>query len=282
MVARTFRHEVGDLLQTVYSSIAILRSRLPAGAESERRLLADFHAQAEACKFKLDAIQDLTCPLKLNVGPTNLAEVVAGLAARLGPRYPQLQLRVEAPRSLPLTADGQRLGQVGHMLLLNACQVAHKEVQVHVGQDDQGRRRMGHDRRWSRRQRGAAVVVDGAVLNDAFRPIRPGSGAARRVVEMHGGSRVGRQPARRRIPRLADAAGGRAVIRPVANPTTVATRRNYRESCPYRRLSAGMAAEPATLDKKRGIRPSHGCRPLTFGIRFASIRRQAPVPGCWA
>ena len=138
MVARTFRHEVGDLLQTVYSSVAILRSRLPAGAESERRLLADLHAQAEACKFKLDAIQDLTCPLKLNVGPTNLAEVVVGLAARLGPRYPHLQLRVEAPRSLPLTADGQRLGQVGHMLLLNACQVAHKEVQVHVGQDDQG------------------------------------------------------------------------------------------------------------------------------------------------
>ncbi len=139
MVARTFRHEVGDLLQTVYSAVAILRSRLPAGAESERRLLTELHAQAEACKFKLDALQDLACPLKLNVGPTNLAEVVVGLAARVGPRYPQLQLRVEAPRSLPLTADGPRLGQVGHMLLMNACQAAQKEVRVHVGQDDQGR-----------------------------------------------------------------------------------------------------------------------------------------------
>ena len=139
MVARTYRHEVGDLLQTVYSSVAILRSPLPAGADAERRLLGELHTQAEACKFKLNALQDLTCPLKLNVGPTNLAEIVVGLAARIGPRYPQLQLRVEAPRSLPLTADGQRLGQVGHMLLVNACQAAQKEVQVRVGQNDQGR-----------------------------------------------------------------------------------------------------------------------------------------------
>jgi signal transduction histidine kinase len=130
MVARTLRHEVGDLLQTVYSAIAILRARLPADAESERRLLTELHTQAETCKFKLDAVQDLTCPLKLNCGPTNLADVAAGLAARLGPRFPNVGLNIEGPRALSVVADGPRLSQVGHLLLLNAFQAAQREVRL--------------------------------------------------------------------------------------------------------------------------------------------------------
>ena len=73
-------------------------SRLPPTADNEGRLLTELHTQAETCKFKLDAVQDLTCPMKLHVGPTNLADVVIGLAARIGPRFPQVQLHVEAPR----------------------------------------------------------------------------------------------------------------------------------------------------------------------------------------
>ena len=188
MVARTLRHEVGDLLQTIYSAIAILRSRLPAGAENERRLLTELHTQAETCKFKLDAVQDLTCPIKLNVGPTNLAEVVMGLAARLGPRFPQVQLHVEAPRSLPLTADGQRLGQVGHLLLINACQSAEREVRMQVTSGADGRVE------WS-------IADDGPGANEEqlgwlaepfttthFAQFGLGLALARRVAELHGGT----------------------------------------------------------------------------------------------
>jgi signal transduction histidine kinase len=188
MVTRTLRHEVGDLLQTIYSVIAILRGRLPAASEMEHRLLKELHTQAEMCKFKLDAVQDLTCPLSLNCGPTNLADIILGLTARIGPRFPQIQLVVDAPRSLPIVVDGQRLGQVGHLLLVNACQAAQQTVRVHLASREEGRVE------WS-------ICDDGSGANPEqlswltkpfstahFAQFGLGVALARRVVDLHGGA----------------------------------------------------------------------------------------------
>ena len=51
-VARTLRHEVGDLLQTVYSAVAILQERLPPGQTLERRLLGDLRARRKALQVR--------------------------------------------------------------------------------------------------------------------------------------------------------------------------------------------------------------------------------------
>jgi signal transduction histidine kinase len=129
-IARTLRHEVGDLLQTVYSTVAILQERLPKDQHLERRLLADLRSRAETCKQELDAVHDLICPLALTVAPVDLAEVVAGLVATFTTRFPALQIQHESPGSLPTVADARRLAQAGALLLLSACQAAQHKVHV--------------------------------------------------------------------------------------------------------------------------------------------------------
>jgi signal transduction histidine kinase len=129
-IARTLRHEVGDLLQTVYSTVAILQERLPKDQSLERRLLADLRTRAETCKQELDAIHDILCPLTLTPAPTDLAEVVAGLVTTFTTRFPALRIQHESAGPLPTVADARRLAQAGTMLLLAACQAAQQKVQV--------------------------------------------------------------------------------------------------------------------------------------------------------
>ncbi len=187
MVARTLRHEVGDLLQTIYSAIAILRSRLPDEAAAERRLLGELHTQAETCKCKLDAIQDLTCPLTLSRAAINLSDVAAGLAVRIGPRFPQVRLNIEAPRSLPVVADGQRLGQVGFLLLVNACQSAQREVMMRLGPGAEGGAEwvIADDSAGASEEQMSWLTAPFSTTH--FAQFGLGLALARRVAEMHGG-----------------------------------------------------------------------------------------------
>jgi signal transduction histidine kinase len=132
MVVRTLRHEVGDLLQSVYSAVALLQERLPKGQSLERTILADLRGRAEMCKNELDATHDLVCPVSLNLDWVELSEVAAGIAAAFALRFPGLQIVCHAPRPVKVWADGQRLQQAGTLLMMAFCQAAHAKVEIRV------------------------------------------------------------------------------------------------------------------------------------------------------
>jgi signal transduction histidine kinase len=133
VLTRTLRHEVGDLLQTVYATVAILQERLPPSQALERRILADLRVRAEVCKNELDAVHDLVCPLQLSLAPFDLAELCGSLAALYSRRYPQLDVRSHTAGPVPIKADGRRLNQVAQLLLSAACPMARKEVVLRAG-----------------------------------------------------------------------------------------------------------------------------------------------------
>jgi signal transduction histidine kinase len=128
VVVRTLRHEVGDLLQTVYATAAILQERLPADWALERRIVADLRTRGEACKNLLDTVHDLICPMALNAEPVNLAEVAAALVGTAAARHPQLQVTAESSRAANVTGDAKRLAQLGNLVLTHACQRAQNRV----------------------------------------------------------------------------------------------------------------------------------------------------------
>src|SRR5438093_6143915 len=81
LITRTLRHEVGDLLQTLYATVAILQRRLPADWIQERRVLSDLRARAESCKNLLDIAHDYACTLGLSYAEVDLRELTARLVA---------------------------------------------------------------------------------------------------------------------------------------------------------------------------------------------------------
>src|SRR6266481_5658931 len=94
-VVRTLRHEVGDLLQTVYAAAAVLQQRLPEAWNLEHRILADMRARGEACKGLIDITHDLICPVALQLEPVNLAELLIHATAAAAARRPDVNLETE-------------------------------------------------------------------------------------------------------------------------------------------------------------------------------------------
>jgi signal transduction histidine kinase len=134
IMTRVARHEVGDLLQTVYATVALLQERLPNGMALEKRLLADVRWRAETCKNELDAIHDLICPISLTIAPLDLGEVAANLASTFATRSGEIRIITE-PGSVAVLADGRRMLQAGYLLLGAACQSASSEVRLRLVRD---------------------------------------------------------------------------------------------------------------------------------------------------
>ncbi len=184
-LARTVRHEVGDLLQTVYATVAILQERLGPTLALEKRLLADLRMRAETCKNELDAIHDLVCSLSLAEDTFDLVEVAVGLVNTCARRYAALRISLETTGPVVVQGDARRLAQAGSLLLLSACQAAQKEVQVRVA--------AGQEAEWSIRDDGPGASTE--QLSWVTAPFTTthhaqaglGLALAARVARLHGG-----------------------------------------------------------------------------------------------
>jgi len=187
-LVRTLRHEIGDFLQTVYSSAAILQARLPSSSNLERTVVANLRARAEACKHLLDTVHDIVFPITLALEPVALAEVADRLIVDAVARYPHLDIRTEGTDVPTIRGDAQRLVQVGNWLLENACQCAHSQVRFRTAVRP-GRQEVT----WLVTDDGPAVSADQMEhLFDTFTTSRRGTlalglGPVRKVVELHGG-----------------------------------------------------------------------------------------------
>jgi hypothetical protein len=129
-VARLLRHQVGDLLQTVYSAAAILDARLPTEFARERQLISDLKGRAEMCRFELDAAVDLLGVVALTPGRVDLFSLLGGVVAQARRRYPSLTVPLAGEDSLVVAADGQALTGAVTFLLLALCQAAREQVSV--------------------------------------------------------------------------------------------------------------------------------------------------------
>jgi signal transduction histidine kinase len=187
-LARTLRHEVGDLLQTIYSAVAILQRRLPGEASLERQLLADLRSRAEACKGLLDNVTDLVSPLSLSIEKVELAELTSALVAAATPRYPKLEIRADSSERVYLPADEKRLSQVGEALLTEACEAALSQVCLQIRPDHDGggvEWTIMDDRPSVGAQEQADFFSPFAMTGPAHSGIR--LALAKRLVQLHGG-----------------------------------------------------------------------------------------------
>src|SRR5262249_887153 len=114
-ITRTIRHDVGDLLQTIYATAAILQKRLPGEYEVEGRIITDLRARAAGCKDLLDTIHDFVCPVNLEVQSVDLAEVAEELVAAAVPAHKQLSIQARDQEHPRVAADPARIAQVGEI-----------------------------------------------------------------------------------------------------------------------------------------------------------------------
>jgi signal transduction histidine kinase len=187
MVVRTLRHEVGDLLQSVYSAVAILQERIPANQDLERTILADLRTRAEVCKHELDAAHDLVCPVTPSPSAVDLAELAGVVVAGCASRFAGLPIQREGGRPLPVEADGQRLVQAGSLLMLTACQAARSKVVVRtaVRADRLAEWSISHDGPPGTAEQMSWLTAPFSTTRHARFGL--GLALARRVAQLHGG-----------------------------------------------------------------------------------------------
>ena len=136
VVARLLRHEVGDLLQSVYATVAVLLDRLAPSATPERQLLDHLRHRAELCRFELDAVVDLVCPDAASEQRVEVDRLVSSSLAQVVPRFPHLSFETPPFPAVAIRADGRLVGGAVTFLLLAVCQHARRRVAVRLESAD--------------------------------------------------------------------------------------------------------------------------------------------------
>jgi signal transduction histidine kinase len=129
-LARLLRHEVGDLLQSVYSTVAVLTERLPATLQLERRLVADLKHRAELCKGELDAAVSLVMQQAPTAERVDLSALLGAVLAQTQRRFPALAVQFSPGPGMFVLVDGRALSGALWLLLVAVCQSAQKRVEI--------------------------------------------------------------------------------------------------------------------------------------------------------
>jgi signal transduction histidine kinase len=185
---RALRHEVGDLLQTVYATAALLQHRLPAGCDLERRILADMRARGEACRTLLDLAHDLVCPMSLTCESIHWEDILGPMIAAAAERHPAVRIEAAWEAAPSVFADAQRMEQTCRLVLEDVCGAAATRVDVALSPTTNG-----NEVQWT-------VVRDGPALpaeerESYFRlgrtgmdgPSGIGMALVQQIVQLHGG-----------------------------------------------------------------------------------------------
>jgi signal transduction histidine kinase len=182
------RHEIGDLLQTVYCTVAVLQRRLPEDWQAERTFLTDLRRRAENCREVIDAVRDFAYPLSISRDSVDFAVVVEETVRQCLEHYPHLAVRALPSPPTFVRGDFSRLSQMAWCLLCHACESARGGVET-------GLRTISENNQveWIVRDDGNKVLPER--LERIFSPGyetrqgRPGiaMALARKIVQMHGG-----------------------------------------------------------------------------------------------
>jgi hypothetical protein len=130
VVIRTLRHEVGDLLQTIYAAAAILNQRLPAGWELERRVVADLRTRGESCRKYLDFAQDFVSPPPLERDRFLVSDKLAETISKIGSNHPSIQAQQEIEPDIVIWCDTKKMDLVFQLLVSHAYESAYKKVWI--------------------------------------------------------------------------------------------------------------------------------------------------------
>jgi signal transduction histidine kinase len=187
-LGRSLRHELGDFLQKVYATVAILETRIPADWRTEREVLSRLRERAEACRDLLDEIQDFLCPVTLDYESVDLARLASELTEAARGRFPHVRLTAQADRPAPIRADPSRMTRVGESLFSNACEAARSQVTFATVTDP-----LSGNVHWRITDDGPGIRPESAA--SLFRPFfstRPGHlglglALAQKLVLLHGG-----------------------------------------------------------------------------------------------
>jgi two-component system sensor histidine kinase FlrB len=134
---RRMRHSIGDFLQIVYTTAAMLRSRLPQSAVQEQDLINHLRFRAEVCKSLVDNVQDYLCTSNLSPESVNLSQLCIELIGEFKPRFPAVDWKFTGEPAVLVRGDRQALFACGRQLMMNAVQAgaSHVTLQVRSGGD---------------------------------------------------------------------------------------------------------------------------------------------------